>query len=247
MLFRSGSPGRPDWHIQREAAFHGECAEPATDEEGERLSGYDLDYQSEVANDILESTRRGEVFQAAMRAGRTEDTEATVYIATGMVPDWLDTKMPGRRRPGRSFDTCTNLRSDGEKQVIKALRDAEGVSTSEIAEQVDIGLEMVKKHRQVLQERGLIEKEGERRWTKYSDNGLESLNIAGEVNLSLSGTSPYKDSNRGKYPIESRPNPRRELPDEPTRRYPAWMRGVQREAQHRKFREMQKRRGRESP
>lgn len=246
LLVVLGSPGRPDWHIQREAAFHGECAEPATDEEGERLNGHDLDYQSEVANDILESIRRGEVFQAAMRAGRTEDAEATIYIATGMLPDWLDTQIPGRSRPGRSFDACMNLRSEGEKEVIEALRGADGMSASEIAEEVDIGPEMAKKHRQTLQERGLIEKEGELRWARYSDSGLERINISGSVDLSLSGTSPYNDSIRGKYPIESRLIPRQELLDEPTRRYPAWMRDVQQRARHRQFEEQCKQRWRDA-
>lgn len=232
LLVVLGSPGRSDLNIQYHATFHGECAEPATDDEGDRLTGYDLDYQSEVANEYLDSVRRGGVFQAAMRAGRTEDAEAAVYIATGLVPHWLETKKAGYPLPNGSFDACprSNLRSPGEREVIEAVRGETGISTSEIVDKVSIGQEMVKKHRKTLQDRGLIEKEGERRWAKYSDNGLETLNIAGDVDLSLSGNMPIKNSIRAKYPIESLAYPvipHRPPPADPTLRYPDWMRDVQ--------------------
>lgn len=244
-----GSPSRPDKHIQFQAAFHGDCAEPALDEAGERLNGYNLDYQSDFANDILKSTRRGDVFQAAMRAGRSEDAEATVYIATGMVPNWLETARAGRANSNGPFDTCTNLRSEGERQVIEAMRGAEDMSPSELYKQVDISKGRAKKHRQRLQERGLIEKEGERRWAKYSDNGLESLNIAGSVNLSLSVCSPYNNSIRGSKPIESRPEAivqSRDLPADPSARYPDWMLSVQHQARERRISENLKQRRRET-
>lgn len=238
LLVVLGSPGRRDTDIQYRAAFHGECAEPATDSEGERLSGYDLDYQSDAANEYLESVRRGGVFQAVMRAGRTQDTEATVYIATGMVPDWLETKKAGRGISNISFDACTNLRSEGERQVIEALRGAEEMKPSELYEQVDISQDRAKKLRQVLQERGLVEKQGECRWTIYRDSGLEDINIAGSVDLSLSVCSPFNNSLRGGKPIESQPEPvvsRREPPADPSVRYPGWMREVQRRLEGRKL------------
>lgn len=244
LLVVLGSPSRRDGDIQLPAALLGECAIPTEDENGDRLTGYNLDYQSEVANKILENSRRGGVFQAAMRAGRKEDTEATIYIATGMVPDWLDTKKVGRRSSTPHHDACTKLRSDGEKQVIKALRGADGMSPGELYEQVDLSKDRAKKHRQVLQERGLVQKKGERRWSKYSDKGLDSLNIAGSVNLSLSVCSPFNNSIRGGTPIESRPEqiiPRGRQPTDPLHRYPDWMRVLQHRAVKRWIAENQRR------
>lgn len=238
LLVVLGSPSRNDGDIQLPAALLGECAIPAKDPNGDRLKGYYLDYQSRVANEILETTRRGGVFQAAMRAGREESVEATVYIATGMVPEWLDTKKAGKPNLGGHHDACTKLRSDGMKQVIEALRGADGMAPSELYDQVDLSKDQAKEHRRGLHQRGLIQKEGRTRGATYYDIWLESLNIAGEVDLSLSGDFRLKNSIRGFPPNRTRPDPvipRRDPPADPERRYPEWMRDVQRRARQKKF------------
>jgi hypothetical protein len=239
LLVVLGSPSRGDRDIQYLTALHGECAIPETDENDNRLTGYNLDYQSDTANEILETVRRGGVFQAAMRAGRTEDSEPTIYIATGMIPEWLDTKKAGQRRPGRPPDACTNLRSPGMKQVIEALREADGMSPDEFYDQVEIRDDEAKKYRQILQERGFVEKEGRTRGARYSDNGLENLNIAGDVDLGLSGGSTLENSIRGFPPKNARTDPivprRDRTKSWPENRYPGWMRDVQRDARNRKF------------
>lgn len=246
LLVVLGSPSRSDPYYQRIAGLFGEHAEPATDEDGNRLKGYDLDYQSEVANDVLETTRRGGVFQAAMRAGRTDDTEATVYIATGMVPDWLETKKVGRERDDGSFDACVNIRSEGEKEVVEALRGANGMTGGELNDQVTISPRTVRRHRRNLEKRGLVEKNGTGKGSKYHDEGLEGINIAGEVDLRLPGQTPIKSSIWASVRVSSRPEPImpcRDPPDNPEDRYPDWMREIQREARWSREREQEKRRG----
>lgn len=238
LLVVLGSPSRSDIEIQYQAVIHGESAQPTTDEDGNRLTGYDLDYQSDVANDILDSIRRGGVFQAMMRAGRDDDAEATVYIATGMIPEWLEVEKLGRGGPNGRFDACLNLRSEGQKQVIDVLRDAEGISASELAAQVDISKDQAKKHRQNLQRSGVVEKKGERRWARYHDSGLDSINTAGSVDLNLSGYIPYKDPIRGSTPIESSAD----APVDPREQYPDWMLEVLHETRQRWGKEQMKQR-----
>lgn len=237
LLVVLGSPSRSDNYFKHLAALFGESADRV-----ENTSGRNLSFDSPIGDKILERTRRGGVFQAAMRAGRDDDANATVYIATGLVPEWLETKTAGRRLPNGSFDTCpkSELRSSGEREVIEALRSEEGITTSELVEKVSIGREMVNNHRKALQDRGLVEKEGKCRWAKYSDSGLETLNIAGEVDLSLSGNNRIKGYIWGKYPIGSRSQPivsRRDPPDDPEKRYPDWMRDVQIRARDRRMEE----------
>lgn len=238
LLVVLGSPSRPDDFFEHLTALFGESAQRKQGTQGPTLS-----YGNSIADEILDTTRRGSVFQAVMRAGREKETQATIYIATGLVPDWLETKQVGQRLPSGGFDACPNPRSSGEREVIEALRGEEEITTSELVEKVDIGREAVNNHRKALQDRGFIEKEGERRWAKYSDDGLESLNIAGEVDLSLSGNIPIKRPIRGKYAIESPSNPRRQLPDTPSDRYPDWMRDVQGRFHERKLDEQLKQRG----
>jgi len=240
LLLVLGSPSRGDGDIQLPTALLGECAIPAEDQNENRITGYDLDYQSEIANDILETSRRGGVFQAVMRAGRKEATEATVYIATGMVPKWLDTEKAGERNSHSRLDACTNLWSDGMKQVIEALRGAEGMAPSEFYEQVNLCRDEAKKYRQTLQERNLVEKEGRTRGAKYYDNGLENLNIAGEVDLSLSGGFTLEGSIRRFPPKTESIMPRRDSPADPPLRYPDWMRDVQQRVDERRVDEQWK-------
>lgn len=182
LLVVLGSPGRSDTHFQYQAAFHGECAEPATDETGERLSSYNLDYQSDVANDELRSTRRGEVFQAAMRAGRS-DAEATVYIATGMVPEWLSTKAVGQRGPSGTFDACRRVRDETERRVITTLQNTNGLAGSEIARRTNVASSTIRDALRRLQDEGLVEKKGARRGSTWHGEGLDDLNAAGTVDL----------------------------------------------------------------
>ena len=239
LLVVLGSPSRSDDYIHHLTALFGESATRKQGTQGPTLS-----YGNPTADAILDTTRRGGVFQAIMRAGREEGAEATIYIATGLVPDWLETEKAWSPRPNAPPDACTRIRSPGEREVIKALRGATEVTTTDITEKVSISRRMVKKHRQSLRDAGLIEKKGKTKGAKYSDDGLGTINIAGEVDLSFSGTMPLKGSIRGKFPNKSRSSALGELPNNQPGGYPDWMRDVQRRFHERKEREQMKQRRR---
>lgn len=193
LLVVLGSPGRPDGYYQYIAAFHEECAEPATDETGERLCGYDLDYQNDVANDKLETTRQGEVFQAAMRAGRSAEAEATVYIATGMIPEWLSTTPVGQKQRDDAFDACNRTRSEAERDVIATLRHEDEISGSEVGRRADLPGSTAREILRGLQDDDVVEKTGVRKGARWQDTGLDRLNAAGEVDLTPVSSTRFID------------------------------------------------------
>jgi hypothetical protein len=232
LLVVLGSPGRGDGDIQSHAALHGECALPATDDDGERLTGHQLDYQSNVANDHLDTVRRGSVFQAAMRAGRTGDANATVYIATGMVPDWLLTQKRGARLPRGGFDACTRLREESERVVMQVLRVEDDLSGREVGRRADLPKSTALDALNRLREEDLVTKEGEGRATTWRADGLDDANIAGSVVLDRMADIPIKNSIRGSRPFSGR-RPRHK----PWEKYPEWMHRVQRRVRQRWERE----------
>lgn len=228
LLVVLGSPSRPDMDIQSRAAFHNESAVPATDDSGNRLTGYDLDYQSDAANEYIKSVRRGNVFQAAMRAGRAENTKATVYIATGMVPDWLDTKRVGRRQSNGTFDACRKTRNDSDQTVLAVLRKEDAISGREIARRADLPKSTTLDVLNRLRDEDLVEIQGRGRGTKWHSNGVENVNIAGNVDLERLADFPYNNSIRAPRPFSDPVMPRRDPPDDPENRYPDWMSAVMR-------------------
>jgi len=238
LLVVLGSPSRSDSYYERLAALLGESAERVEDRKGANLS-----YGNEVADEILETTRRGGVLQAAMRSGRKDDVEATVYIATGLVPNWLDTKKAGQFSSDWSFDACRSTRTPNQKAVIEALQDEQGISAGEIIQESGVNRKSVGRIRRELQKQGLIEKEGKGRWAEYTDIGLQSLNIAGEVDLSPIPQTLIGDQFMGirgiEYPIIPPRDPSR-LPSE--ERYPDWMRNTMLSARDRKLDEQLKQR-----
>ena len=240
LLVVLGSPGRGDRYYQYQAALHGECAAPATDDNGERLSGHELDYQSDVANDVLESTRRGEVFQAAMRAGRTPDTKATVYIATGMVPEWLSTSVLGKHNSDGSFDSCLKTWTDAEEAVITFLQKQDGVSGNQIANKIGFATSTVRDTLRKLRDEDLIEKQGARRGATWHAKNLSNLNAAGEVDLTPAkplttiDETPSEEPYMGSSSIT--PLLHRGRGTEPFG-YPHWMKAVRHRARRRRHAE----------
>lgn len=237
LLVVLGSRSRPDYDIQWKAALHGEYAEPATDSDGERLSGHQLDFQNDVANDILETIRCGETFQAAMRAGRTGDTEASVYVATGMVPEWLDTKKVGRRKRRGTVDACRKTRDDSDRAVLTVLLDEDGISGREIARRADLPKSTALDALDRLRDEGLVELQGRGRGARWHANGVDDVNIAGCVELERMADLPYNYSIRKSRPFSGRVTPRWDPPVDPTLRYPDWMRDIQRRVRGRRLNE----------
>ncbi|USZ69407.1 winged helix-turn-helix domain-containing protein [Halorussus salilacus] len=238
LLVVLGAPSRGDSYYQHLTALFGESAERV-----EETQGMNLSLGNPIADDILNMHRRGGVFQAAMRAGRKDDTEATVYIATGLVPDWLETKKIGRETPSGSFDACPhgNLRNDSDRAVLSVLENEDGISGREIARRADLSKSTAMDSLNRLREEGIAEKTGAGRGTKWHANGVESLNIAGRVDLTRMAEHSLKNSLRESRPFSDRVIPRRdpfELP--PERRYPDWMRDTMHRARERKFDEQMK-------
>ena len=241
LLVVLGSPSRRDGDIELPTALLGECAIPAKDENGDRLTGYDLDYQSEVANEILENERRGGVFQAAMRAGRSEDAEATVYIATEIVPDWLNTIKVGRRNSTGYIDACPDTREESERQVMEIVQQDDGISGREIARRSDLPKSTAIDALNRLRKEGLVEKVGAGRGTKWLDEGVKDANIAGRTTLEEMAEIHYNNSNRASRPFLAPLNWGREPIDETLNRYPDWMRALQNRAKKRWESENQRR------
>ena len=192
LLVVLGCPSLSDEHIKRWAALLGEVAEVATDDNGERLDGDELDYQNEVANAIYDSIKN-RVFQAMLRAGRTDDVEATIYVGTNMIPDWLNITRVGRRiyspDPNKSFDACVDLNTSHNSKrraVIEALRDSDGMTAKEIKEEADVSRPTAKRHRESLRKDGYIRAvdHGTGKRTEFVDERLDDLNPFGTVDLS---------------------------------------------------------------
>lgn len=242
LLVVLGSPSRPDGYYERVAAMHGETAERV-----EGTKGMNLTFGSPAADDILDSVRRGGVFQAGMRAGRTEDAEATVYIATGLVPDWLETKNVGRHTQTGGFDACISTREESDRKVIDVLQKEDGISGQEIARRANLAPSTVSDALNRLRQEGLVRKEGERRWTKWHADGVDDVNIAGFVDLDSIAEMPLKDSYKGTSAIDSPLLAQSPSPADPTDRYPAWMRDVQRRLRDQKADEVTSRAQRGRP
>jgi hypothetical protein len=213
LLVVLGSPSRSDWFYQYYAALAGENAEPATDEDGNRLTGTDLDYQSEAANELHETITRGETFQAMMRAGRRDDSLTHVYVGTCMIPDSLNVQRLGQTCGDGHFDVCLTdkPRTQNAKDVIEVLTGAEEISAGDIIDETGIHRDAVKTIRQKLQSKDLIEKTGTGRWARYTDVGLDEINVAGECDLTLLDedvndpieVKPIREREIGNTPIES--------------------------------------------
>lgn len=202
-----GSPSRSDDDIRRRALLLG--GDPEMDDEVVRAE--ERDFNDEIANGLVES-HRDTVFQAAMRAGRDHDVEATVYIATGMVPEWLETRKVGEwvQADTSRFDACpgSNLRTDTQRAIIKAVRGADGITMGEWQERAneiidrpnnasDIHQDTIRDVRDDLEDKGYLERRGR----KYFDTDLDRANPTGDVVLTpvsgINGSTPYNNTTMG--------------------------------------------------
>jgi DNA-binding transcriptional ArsR family regulator len=170
-----------------------------------------------------------------MRAGRKNGTEATVYIATGMVPDWLETEKVGRQQHHVAFDACQKTRNDSDRAVLTVLRDEDGISGGEIARRAGVPKSTAGDALNRLRDEGLVELHGGGRGAKWHANGVEDVNIAGCVDLERMADIPYNNLIRASRPFSGQVIPRQEPPVGPESRYPNWMRDVQRYARNRRI------------
>lgn len=186
LLVVLGAPIRSDDRVKKESALLGKVAEPATDADGDRLGGRNLDYQNDVANQLAFNNVEDEVFQAMLRAGRTVDSDATVYVATRLIPEWLDVKRVGQRIDQINHDAVVDLHdmNSSKRDVINALRGSDEMSTAEIANKADLTKKTARNHLRDLMDEGSVQKIGSGPATKYVDNGLETENPIGKVDMS---------------------------------------------------------------
>jgi hypothetical protein len=191
-----GSRNFGDGFVQKWGAFAGESV-PEPDRSGKETRGVNLSYGGGIGDEIHRHMTVSETLQAVMRFGR-DGNGAVVYLHTNTLPDWF----PVAGEPPTEADSCIHrTRSDGERGVIRALRDLETAATKEIVahDAVDIGRRAVGKHLKRLADDGHIVKIGETKGTEWTDDGLDALPEIGEVDLpELSGTPTYGDSIRAR-------------------------------------------------
>ncbi len=258
LLLVAGSPSRSDWYFKYQAALFGESAVPATDDDGNRLNGYDLDYQNDLANELLYSSRRHETFQAATRIARDDDVDGTAYFATGMVVDELDVEKVGRDIGNGKFDACHNVRSENDLKVLQSLMENDGVSTSDIASQFDFTNRTVRRILNRLRDDGVVKTTGAGPSTTHhltdsatrtnplcksikgecpdSDDPIPSFNPFGDVDLSpLNPKSESRTRNR----VE-RKDPRDSFNPRSWDDYTDWEIEVMKKAEKRKLFEQQR-------
>jgi len=166
-----GSPHPGDRPLQITAALEGYTA-VRDDEE----KGTDLDYGI-PDRPFLRHYREHKIAQAVLRFGRT--TAATVYIHTGVLPEWLAEMVTAGPET-----VMIDERSGGQRGVIRALL-AEGPGTAaEIAkrEGVAIGEKQTRDWLKRLQSEGYVSRDDSQPYT-WAANGLASAPHTARVHL----------------------------------------------------------------
>lgn len=165
-----GSPHYGDEYIKRWGALAGIEIEPQRGKDG---TSYD-----ESGEKILDHIH-SEVTQAIFRFSRQGDG-ATVYVNTGVLPDW----MPTVAEPS---DTEIQTWSNGKQDIIHALKQLGSAKTSEIANKSGLTTRYVRKVLTQLSQQDLVDSskadDGRGGAKVYSDTGLSARNKFGLVDL----------------------------------------------------------------
>ena len=150
----SGSRHYGDDFVKMWAALCGERA----GRDGTR--GHELDYGSAVGNDALTLMRESQVAQAALRFGRDEEVNATVYVNTGCIPNWL---------PVEADATVTEA-SEGLKAMVSVIKGlpAESWTANDVVEEVDISKRQVNRNLSTLEEHEYVESDRSGRATEWT-------------------------------------------------------------------------------
>lgn len=121
---------------------------------------------------VLRQMREYEVLQAVMRFGR-DKKGATVYVHTSALPDWVP------RKQGE----VVRKRSDGERNVITALRSVNSGTTSEIASEAGCSAQLASNHLGQLEDEGHVTRRKDGRNTVWSFVSSTDLNENFAVDL----------------------------------------------------------------
>jgi hypothetical protein len=166
-----GSPHYGDDFIKKWGALAGICVEPDRDNGGRASYG-------ESGEKILDHIH-SEVTQAMFRFSRQGDG-ATVYVNTGVLPDW----MPTVAEPS---DTEIQTWSNGKQDIIHALKQLGSAKTSEIANKSGLTTRYVRKVLTQLIQQDLVDSskadDGRGGAKVYFDTGLSARNKFGLVDL----------------------------------------------------------------
>lgn len=164
----SGSPHYGDKYVQWWGALAGKTVKRAEDGTGSVYGPF--------GDKVLHHFRENEVAQAALRFGR-DGRGAVVYLNTSAIPEWIPLYKSGR---------LLALRSEGERQVIAALRELGSGRTADITEHdiVDLSPQQIRNHLNQLVERGFVRRgkdPEDRRAVRWEDVGLEKIPDAQSV------------------------------------------------------------------
>jgi hypothetical protein len=159
-----GSTHYGDGSIKEECALHGESVERVSNTKGNNLR-----YTTELGNEVLESQRESEVFQATMRYGRKPDKNPTTFVHSSSLPDWVPVTAEG--------DVIEV--SDGMREVLYAIAaiDSEPqfgdtFTTKNVEHRVNISRQSAANHLETLREFGYLEKDRPKNAVEWSINRL---------------------------------------------------------------------------
>jgi hypothetical protein len=143
---------------------------------GNEGKGIDLDYGI-PERPFLRHYREHKIAQAVLRFGRT--TAATVYIHTGVLPEWLAEMVT----VGPEAVTIEE-RSEGQRGVIRALLDEGPGTAAEIAnrEGVSIGEKQTRDWLKRLRSEGYVSRDDSQPYT-WAANGLADAPHTAHVRL----------------------------------------------------------------
>jgi hypothetical protein len=162
-----GSPHPGDRPLQITAALEGYTA--VRDDEGK---GTDLDYGI-PDRPFLRHYREHKIAQAVLRFGRT--TAATVYIHTGVLPEWLAEMVTAGPET-----VMIDERSEGQRGVIRALLDEAPGTAAEIAkrEGVSIGEKQTRDWLKRLRSEGYVSRDDSQPYTWAADGLADAPHTA---------------------------------------------------------------------
>lgn len=130
-----GSPHYGDAYLKRIGAFMGQSISSADGKGMEKEYG-------QVGNAILQNMREDTIAQSILRFGRSEDIDATVYVRTAAIPDYI----PVSEQPPDYCDSLVNAEAQVKMAFLHG--DDASMTTSEVAERVSCSRRRVQ---QVLQ------------------------------------------------------------------------------------------------
>jgi hypothetical protein len=162
-----GSPHPGDRPLQITAALEGYTA--VRDDEGK---GTDLDYGI-PDRPFLRHYREHKIAQAVLRFGRT--TAATVYIHTGVLPEWLAEMVTVGPET-----VVINERSEGQRGVIRALLTEGPGTAAEIAKrkEVVIGKKQTRDWLKRLRSEGYVSRDDSQPYTWAADGLADAPHTA---------------------------------------------------------------------